>query len=155
MYEQCGMGDPWKYWSVHASSDRSSVNIIQNSRFGIGDVTFLMVAWGILEYCEATLKRCSKHTLHLSTGRKLKGVTVILKALGLLGDWAVDKLHNMKEIVGSFCDGDWRRVLMIDATGMNAANFTTFSTGIGTTDFVITNKFLHDFPREFYRMQGM
>jgi hypothetical protein len=154
-YKQCGMGDPWAYWSVHASSDRSNVNIIQNSRFGIGDVTFLMVATGRLEYCEAVVKRFSKGTLHLSTGRKLEKVGVVLKALGLLGDHAVDKLHGMKEMVASFCAGDWRRVLMIDATGMNAANFTTFSTGIGTTDFVITHKFLHDFPKEFYRAQGM
>jgi hypothetical protein len=154
-YKSCGMGDPWAYWSVHASSDRSNVNIIQNSRFGIGDVTFLMVACGKLEYVEASLKRCSKQTLHLSTGRKLEKVSVILKALGLLGDYAVDKLHGMKEMVSSFCAGDWRRVLMIDATGMNAANFTTFSTGIGTTDFVITYKFLHDYPKEFYRIQGL
>ena len=61
----------------------------------------------------------------------------------------------MKELVGSFCSGDFRRTLMIDATGMNAANFTTFSTGIGTTDFVITNKYLHDFPREWYRCLQM
>jgi len=154
-YEKCGMGDPWKYWSVHANSDRTNVNIIQNSRFGIGDVTFLMVAWGRLEYIEALLKRCSKHTLHLSTGRKLTGVTVILKALGLLGDPAVDRLHQMKEMVGPFCGGDWRRLIMIDATGMNAANFTTFSTGIGTTDFVTTYKFLHDYPKEMYKLQGM
>uniref|UniRef100_A0A7S1LJF9 FAD/NAD(P)-binding domain-containing protein n=1 Tax=Alexandrium catenella TaxID=2925 RepID=A0A7S1LJF9_ALECA len=155
MYELVGMGDPWKYWSVHTNSERTNVNIIQNSRFGIGDVTFLMVAWGILEYCEAVVKRFSRHTVHLSTGRKLPGVTVVLKALGLLGDYSVDRLHNMKEMVGPFCGGDWRRLLMIDATGMNAANFTTFSTGIGTTDFAITYKFLHDFPKEFYRLQGM
>merc|ERR1719436_941098 len=60
----------------------------------------------------------------------------------------------MKQVVGTFCDGDWRRVFMIDATGMNAANFTTFSTGIGTTGFVRTHKYLHDYPKEYYRMQG-
>lgn len=82
-------------------------------------------------------------------------MTVILKALGLLGDWEVDKLHNMKELVGSYCSGDWRRKLMIDATGMNAANFTTFSTGIGTHGFVTVNKFFDDFPKEMYKLQGM
>merc|ERR1740138_893343 len=38
---------------------------------------------------------------------------------------------------------------------MNAANFTTFSTGIGTTGFVRSNKFIHDHPKEYYRAQGM
>jgi len=155
MYELVGFGDPWQFWSVHASADRKNVSIIQNSRFGIGDVTFLMVAWGRLEFVVDTLQRCTRHTLHLTSGRKLTNVRVILKALGLLGDFSVDKLHGMKELVGSYCAGDWRRTLMIDATGMNASNFTTFSTGIGTHGFVQTNKFLYDYPKEYYRMADM
>lgn len=154
MYQLVDFGDPWKFWSVHANADRTNVTILQNSRFGIGDVTFLMCAWGLLEYVEAVVKRFSRHCLHLSTGEKLENVTVCLKALGLLGDYAVDKLHGMKEMVGSFCAGDWRRVIMIDATGMNAANFTTFSTGIGTTDFALSYKFLHDYPREYYKIES-
>jgi len=155
MYKAADFGDPWEYWSVHANSSRSNVTIMQNSRFGIGDVTFLMVAWGLLEYKIATVKRMSHHTLHLSTGEKLENVHIVLKALGLLGDYAVDKLHNMKELVGGFCGGDWRRFTQIDATGMNAANFTTFSTGIGTTDFALTYKFLYDYPKEFYKIESM
>jgi len=154
MYEHVGFGDPWQYWSVHANAERTNVSIIQNSRFGIGDVTFLMVAWGLLEYVVGTVKRFSRHTLHISNGEKLEGVTVVLKALGLLGDYSVDKLHNMKEMVGAFCAGDWRRMLQHDATGMNAANFTTFSTGIGTTDFTITYKYLYDYPKEWYRCEA-
>lgn len=155
MYAHVNFGDPWEFWSVHANTARTNVSIIQNSRFGIGDVTFLMVAWGLLEYVVATVKRFSYHCLHLSTGDKIEDVTICLKALGLLGDWSVDKLHNMKEMVGMFCSGDWRRVLMIDATGMNAANFTTFSTGIGTTSFSRTYKYLYDFPEEFYKVEKM
>lgn len=60
-----------------------------------------------------------------------RGVTSVVKSLGLLGDWAVDKLHHQTQMSGMWCDGDWRRVLAIDPTGMNAANFTTFSLGIG------------------------
>lgn len=43
----------------------------------------------------------------------------------------------------------------IDATGMNAANFITFSTGIATTGWVRMYKFLHDYPKEYYRIQGL
>jgi len=155
MYELAGFGDPWKYWAVHASSDKTKVTIIQNSRFGIGDVTFLACVYGKCEFVEDTLKRLTRHTLHLTGGRKLANVTVLNKSLGLLGDYAVDRLHGMQKMAGAFCEGDWRRVLMIDATGMNAANFTTFSTGIGTTGFVRMYKYFHDFPKEFYRLQGM
>jgi hypothetical protein len=154
MYDLADFGDPWKYWSVHADATRTNVTILQNSRFGIGDVTFLMCIWGLLVYVVGTVKRFSRHTLHISNGEKLENVTVCLKALGLLGDWSVDKLHGMKEMKGAYCDGDWRRCLMIDATGMNAANFTTFSTGIGTTDFVLCNKYLYDFPQEFYKIES-
>jgi len=155
MYDLADFGDPWDYWSVHASSDRSKVSIVQNSRFGIGDVTFLMVMYGKLEYIQDTVKRLTHHTVHLTGGRKLEGVTVILKSLGLLGDWAVDRLHKMTQMVGMYCDGDWRRPLLIDAIGMNAANFTTFSTGIGSHGFVLGQKYLHDYPSEFYRMRSM
>eukprot|EP00931_Biecheleriopsis_adriatica_P104684 TRINITY_DN79325_c0_g1_i1.p1 TRINITY_DN79325_c0_g1~~TRINITY_DN79325_c0_g1_i1.p1 ORF type:complete len:760 (-),score=140.38 TRINITY_DN79325_c0_g1_i1:6-2264(-) len=155
MYELADFGDPWEYWSVHANAERTKVSVIQNSRFGIGDVTFLMVMYGKLEYIQDTLKRCTYRTLHLTGGRKLEDVTVILKSLGLLGDFAVDRLHKMKQMVGTFCDGDWRRPLLIDAIGMNAANFTTFSTGISSHGFVLTNKYLHDHPKEFYRMVDM
>merc|ERR1712094_81664 len=106
---------------------------------------------GLLVYVQGTVRRFSRHTLHISNGEKLENVTGCLKALGLLGDWSVDRLHKMKEMKGQYCDGDWRRCLMIDATGMNAANFTTFSTGIGTTDFCLVNKYLYDYPQEYYR----
>lgn len=154
MYELVGFGDPWQFHSVHSNADRTNVTILQSSRFGIGDVTFLMVHWGLLEFVVSTLKRCSRNTLHLENGQRLENVTVILKSLGLLGDWSVDKLHNMKEMVGMYCSGDFRRPLMIDATGMNAANFTTFSTGIGTTDFALRTKFFLDYPREWVKLEA-
>lgn len=155
MFKLAGMGDPWEYWGVHAPADRSRATIIQNSRFGIGDFTFLALIYGKMEYVETTLKRISGHTLHLSNGDKLENVTVLIKALGLLGDFDVDRLHKMKEMVGNFCSGDYRRVVQIDPLGMNAANFTTFSTGIGSYSTIINYKYMHDFPKEYDRMASM
>merc|ERR1719203_2252421 len=90
------MGDPWEYWSVHAPADRSRATIIQNSRFGIGDVTFLALIYGRMEYVESTIKRLTRHTLHLVSGTKLEDVQCIIKSLGLIGDFEVDRLHKMK-----------------------------------------------------------
>lgn len=150
MYQVGKMGDPWSYHAVHASKDRMKVSVIQASRFGIGDITFIANAYGKLEYVEDTLKHVTKHTLHLSSGRKLTDVEGICKSLGLLGDWKVDQMHKMKAVYGSWCQGDFRRVMTIDPTGMNAANFTTFSLGIGAWSGCKTNKFMHDFPEEYY-----
>mmetsp|Transcript_62201 Transcript_62201/g.172206 ORF Transcript_62201/g.172206 Transcript_62201/m.172206 type:complete len:338 (+) Transcript_62201:3-1016(+) len=95
----------------------------------------------------------SRSTLHLNGGGKLEGVTSVVKSLGLLGDWAVDKLHHQTQMSGMWCDGDWRRVLAIDPTGMNAANFTTFSLGIGVHSNIKTFKYFHDFPEEYYKAE--
>ena len=146
MYELSKNGSPWDFWSVHSNKTRTNVTIMQNSRFGIGDITFLCLIYGTLEYVQDTVKRLSKHTLHLTSGQKLENVTGIIKALGLLGDHGVDKMHKMTELVGKFPSGDWRRYLTIDATGMNAANFTTFSLGIGVASIVRQLSFMYFFP---------
>eukprot|EP00811_Abedinium_folium_P021799 NODE_30_length_4203_cov_19.513984.p1 GENE.NODE_30_length_4203_cov_19.513984~~NODE_30_length_4203_cov_19.513984.p1 ORF type:complete len:997 (+),score=321.63 NODE_30_length_4203_cov_19.513984:88-3078(+) len=155
MYSLCGMGDAWDYDAVRAGADRMNVNIVQNSRFGIGDVTFLAHAYGILEYVVDTLERVSPQTLHLTSGATLENITSIIKSLGLVGDFNVDKFHNMTEMIGLWCGGDWRRVIAVDPLGMNAANFTTFATGDATHGNVHTLKFLHDFPEEYYRIEAL
>merc|ERR1712032_1313561 len=120
--------------------------------FGIGDVTFCAHIYGILEYKEDTLKRCSRHTCHLTSGETLEGITGgICKCLGLTGDFSVDRLHHMTSMLGMFCGGDFRRNIQVDPLGMNAANFTTFSLGIGTHGGAITNKYIHDYPSQWYK----
>jgi len=153
MFEQCGFGDPWEYHSVYATKDRSKCTIMSNSRFGIGDVTFLAVAWGRCEYVEDLVKRMSRHCLHLEGGGKLEGVTNVIKCLGLLADFACDKLHKAKEFIGPWANGDFRRIIFADPLGMNAANFSTFSTGIGSYVESIRAKYLLDYPQEAKKLQ--
>eukprot|EP00403_Amphidinium_massartii_P025049 CAMPEP_0178392040 /NCGR_PEP_ID=MMETSP0689_2-20121128/11475_1 /TAXON_ID=160604 /ORGANISM="Amphidinium massartii, Strain CS-259" /LENGTH=1015 /DNA_ID=CAMNT_0020012605 /DNA_START=40 /DNA_END=3084 /DNA_ORIENTATION=+ len=148
MYELAENGSPWDFWSVHSNKARTNVTIMQNSRFGIGDITFLCLIYGALEYVEDTLKRLTPNTMHLTSGRKLENVSGIIKSLGLLGDFGVDKFHQMTEMVGRYPSGDWHRFVTIDATGMNAANFTTFSLGIGVQGNVRTMTYCYDYPQE-------
>jgi len=156
MYAATGFEDPWSYHSVYGKKDgKGTVTISQSSRFGIGDVTFLAHAYGKLEYVVDTLKRLTRHTLHLHSGKKLEKVNVILKALGLIGDYQVDKLHKMKKLLGTWCDGDWKRPIGLDAVGMHAANFETMSTGIGSYHQVVEHKFFFDFPKEMYKLEAM
>jgi len=152
MFEATGFGDPWEYHSVYGTKDRTKCTIMSNSRFGIGDVTFLAVAWGRCEYVQDLLKRCTRHTLHLESGRKLENVTVIIKALGLLADFNCDRLHKAKEFVGPWANADFRRVIFVDPLGMNAANFSTFSTGIGSYVEGVRSKYLIDYPQEYKKL---
>mmetsp|Transcript_28678 Transcript_28678/g.89165 ORF Transcript_28678/g.89165 Transcript_28678/m.89165 type:complete len:398 (-) Transcript_28678:54-1247(-) len=152
-YDQCGFDNPWEYHSVYASKNKEHCTINSHSRFGIGDVTFLAVAWGRCEYVQDLLKRCTRHCLHLEGGRKLDGVTNIVKALGLIADFACDKLHKAKEFIGPWANGDFRRIIFADPLGMNAANFSTFSTGIGSYVESIRAKYLVDYPQEFKKVQ--
>jgi len=148
MFDKGGFGDPWQYHSVYASKDKRSCTISSNSRFGIGDVTFLAVAWGRCEYVIDHLKRCSYHTLHTVAGRKIDDVTVIIKALGLIADFGADRFHKMKEMIGTWPSGDYRRILYCDPLGMHAANFSSFSAGIGSYVNALRDKHLIDFNSE-------
>lgn len=148
MFEACGFGDPWTYHSVYASKDKKHCNIISNSRFGIGDVTFLAVATGRCEYVQDLIKRFTQRTIHLQGGQKLDQIDNVIKALGLIADHTCDKFHKIKELIGPWPNGDIRRIIYADPLGMNAANFTTFSTGIGSYTTGIRDKYLIDFPAE-------
>ncbi len=43
--------------------------------------------------------------------------------------------------------------MSLDATGMNAANFTTFSLGNGVCSGSHEIKFLFDYPEEYFKME--
>jgi hypothetical protein len=94
----------------------------------------------------------TRHTLHTELGRKLPEVTVVIKALGLLADFFADKFHKAKEMVGAWVNGDVRRFVYADPLGMHAANFMTFSTGIGSYAGAKQQKYLWDFPGEWQRL---
>lgn len=144
--------DPWEYYAVTASQDRRFVTIFQKARFGIGDVYFLSRYFGACEVVVGTVKRLSPHTVHLDNGRKLDDVAAVLKLLGFVGDWQVDRLFQLKSMTGFWPNADYRRGTFSEFPTMNAQKFggTSYSPGA----IQVTETFMHllDFPLDFKRM---
>ncbi|CAE7545732.1 unnamed protein product [Symbiodinium natans] len=130
MYDLLGF-DPWAYHSVYTNEKRTNVTINQKSRFGIGDVYFVANAMGICEVVEDEIKRISPQHVHMQSGRKLEA-QVILKLYGFNGNFDVDRLMNVKSMMGFWPDEDFRRYLIAEPIGVNATNFggTSFSPGV-------------------------
>mmetsp|Transcript_21045 Transcript_21045/g.44885 ORF Transcript_21045/g.44885 Transcript_21045/m.44885 type:complete len:642 (+) Transcript_21045:55-1980(+) len=140
--------DPWEYHSVHTNEKRSFVAIKQKARFGIGDVYFLAYALGLLEVLEDRIKRLTKGTVHLESGKKLD-TDVILKLLGFVGSWDVDRLITCKEIVGYWPQCDFRRFVFAEPIGVDASNFGGTSFSPGARQWAFQACYFTWYPKDF------
>jgi len=126
--------DPWTLHSVSGNALRTKAAINQKTRFGVGDVYYLAAAYGLMEVVVDHVDYCSSHRLHLTSGRTIE-CDVVLKCLGFLGDWNVDRLFQLNEFVGAWVNGDPRRFVSSDADGVHANNFAGTTIGPGALGF--------------------
>mmetsp|Transcript_136360 Transcript_136360/g.303954 ORF Transcript_136360/g.303954 Transcript_136360/m.303954 type:complete len:656 (-) Transcript_136360:45-2012(-) len=143
--------DPWSYHSVTASSNRVAVTLNQKSRFGIGDVYFVANAMGKCEVIVDQVKRLGPGVMHLESGRKLE-VSVILKCLGFVGDWEVDRLMKMRECNGFWANNDNRRFVVAEFPGVSCGNLAGTSFSPGAIQFVEMASHYMNFPSDFNEM---
>lgn len=152
-YDMIG-DDPWSYYAVQASKDRSNVTIFQKARFGIGDVFFLARYFGACEVVLGEVKSLSKDAVHLESGQTLEGIGALLKLLGFEPEWGVDKLMRLNEMKGHWVDGDYRRTIWSEAPMVNAQRFggTSYSPGAWS----VTGQIRHflDHPADFKHMMN-
>eukprot|EP00408_Alexandrium_pacificum_P016813 CAMPEP_0171188184 /NCGR_PEP_ID=MMETSP0790-20130122/17700_1 /TAXON_ID=2925 /ORGANISM="Alexandrium catenella, Strain OF101" /LENGTH=606 /DNA_ID=CAMNT_0011653257 /DNA_START=145 /DNA_END=1965 /DNA_ORIENTATION=- len=122
--------DPWAYYGVMSNKDKTTATIRQKSRFGIGDVYFLACYCKKAEVIIDAVKRLKPRMVLLEGGEKLEA-DCLIKVLGFRPDESVDKLMGIKEMVGFFVNGDWRRWVCTEFPGVDAGKFggTSFSPG--------------------------
>lgn len=142
--------DPWSYHSVHANEKRTTCQITQKARFGIGDIYFLTIYMGKVEVCldAGGVKRLTKHEVHLCGGRKLP-CQAILKLLGLLGEMDIDRLMKVKEMIGFWVNGDARRYLVAEPVSVMCSQMGGTSFSPGAYAWSVEGLYFLDYPWDF------
>lgn len=143
--------DPWEYHSVMANAQRTSAHINQKSRFGIGDVYFLVLSMGKCEVVVDDVKRLSPGKVHLESGRDLK-VDTILKVFGFTGLYEVDRLLKIKTMHGWWAEGDNRRHIASENPGVYAGNFASTSLSPGAYSWSQTATHMMWHPKDWLRL---
>lgn len=145
--------DPWDMHSVSTNPNRTHATLNQTTRFGIGDIYFLAAAYGVMEIVTDNIKRCTYRTVHLESGKKLEGIDVILKCLGMLPDWSVDKVVRAKFLKGFWINGDSRRFTCADPNGIAASNFSATTVGPGSYGWCKLMKHFWDVPNDWAQLE--
>mmetsp|Transcript_90179 Transcript_90179/g.280760 ORF Transcript_90179/g.280760 Transcript_90179/m.280760 type:complete len:708 (-) Transcript_90179:88-2211(-) len=142
--------DPWKYYSVTTNEKRTTCQITQKARFGIGDIYFLSIYMGKVELIEEPLgvKRLTRHEVHLGSGRKLH-CKALLKLLGLIGEMDNDRLLKIKEMVGFWVDGDSRRYIVAEPVSVMCTQMGGTSLSPGAYAWALEGIYFIDHPFEF------
>jgi len=150
MYDLIGW-DVWSYYAVNANEKRTTCMITQKARFGIGDIYFLSIYMGKLEVIVEPkgIKKLSKHTIHLESGRKLEDVHVILKLLGFVGEMENDRLMKIKEMHGFWVNEDPRRYLVAEPVSVMASNMGGTSLSPGALNWAVMGIYFFHFPGDF------
>jgi len=139
--------DPWSYYAVNANKDKTAATIRQKSRFGIGDVYFLACHYGKAECIVDEVKRLKQTSIILESGAKVDTDHVV-KVLGYYPDSFVDKLMGVKEMVGYFVNGDWRRWIWSESPGVDAGKFGGTSLSPGAIQVSETYSWCLNYPKD-------
>mmetsp|Transcript_88490 Transcript_88490/g.286558 ORF Transcript_88490/g.286558 Transcript_88490/m.286558 type:complete len:627 (+) Transcript_88490:118-1998(+) len=120
--------DPWSYYSVIGNKERTICTVRQKARFGISDVFFLAAYYERLSVVVDRIKRLKPREVMLESGEQLPA-NHIVKVFGFRGDYSVDKILGIREMVGYFVNGDWCRYVCAEFPGVDAGRFggTSFS----------------------------
>jgi len=139
--------DPWAYYSIVCNKDRTAATIRQKARFGIGDVYFLASYYGKVETVVDSIKRLVPREIVMDSGLRIE-VEHFIKVLGFKADMSLDKLAGIREMVGFFANGDWRRWVFTESPGVDAGRFGGTSLSPGAISTVETYSYFLNYPKD-------
>lgn len=146
MYDLVGF-DVWSAYSVKTDANRTFAHISQKTVFGVTDVYFLAGYYGLMEVVVDEIKRLSPGCAHTKKGQKIE-CDVILKAVGTVPSFQIDKMLGIKELVGLWCNGDCLRPVVCNGMFVEARNFGSFSSGPSFATFVYVINWFVDYPAD-------
>jgi len=146
--------DPWTAYSVTTDAKRSRCRIDQGTMFGVTDVYFAAGYYGLMDVVVGDVKKLTYQCMHLKTGKKVP-CEVILKTVGVRGDYETDKILGLKELVGYWVNGDPLYPAITNTLFVQASNFAGFSIGPGLAGEVESILWFVDHPQDFEIIRNM
>merc|ERR1712154_210772 len=125
MYDLVGF-DVWSAHSVKTDANRSFAHLSQRTVFGVTDVYFLAGYYGLMDVIVDEIKRITPGCAHTKKGKKIK-CEVIIKAVGTVPSFKMDKTLGLKELHGLWVNSDPLRSVVVNAMYVEARNFGSFS----------------------------
>jgi len=153
MYDLVGF-DAWSAFSVKTDAKRSFCHISQKTVFGVTDVYFLAGYYGLMEVVVDEIKRLTHHCVHTKKGRKIEA-QVLVKAVGTVPSFQMDKMLGCKELVGVWCNGDCLRPVGCNGMFVEARNFGSFSSGPSFATMVTMFTWFIDYPSDFEMVRAL
>mmetsp|Transcript_61915 Transcript_61915/g.133155 ORF Transcript_61915/g.133155 Transcript_61915/m.133155 type:complete len:639 (-) Transcript_61915:88-2004(-) len=152
IYDLVGF-DVWSAHSVKTDSKRSFAHISQKTVFGVTDVYFLAGYYGLMEVVVDEIKRMTHHMAHTKKGKKLEAECLI-KAVGTVPSFKIDKMLGLKEMHGFWVQGDPLRPVCCNGMHVEARNFGGFSSGPGFAGQVPLICWFIERPQDWENVRG-
>mmetsp|Transcript_102000 Transcript_102000/g.283872 ORF Transcript_102000/g.283872 Transcript_102000/m.283872 type:complete len:626 (-) Transcript_102000:191-2068(-) len=153
MYNLVGF-DAWSAYSVKTDANRTFAHISQKTVFGVTDIYFLAGYYDLMEVLVDEVKRLTYHSVHTKKGRKVQA-EVIVKAVGTVPSFKIDKMLGLKELVGFWCNGHALLPVLCNGMFVEARNFGSFSSGPGFATMTHMINWFVDWPQDFEAARPM
>lgn len=147
MYDLIGV-DVWKLAPVSTNDNHSWATIEQRTDPGVNDMYFLAAYYGLMEVTVDSIKRLGYQLAQTVKGKKLKA-PVLIKCLGTVPDFRIDRMLGLKELVGYWIDADPLRPVYCNPQVVQGRSLRSFSATPQIAAMVQVFNWFVDYPEDF------